>query len=133
MKPNVDRHGTVGLGLGLFVTLALLAPYSDRRELATCAAGYVLFALNYLSIAKLYRSLLLAAVAPSVKQKRLRLIITLGSALKLAGLVGALYVMLVRYALPGLYLAGGSLISLLVLTWILVMRYLRTLNLQQGQ
>ena len=133
MKPNPDRRSIAGLVLGLIASVMLLGPSSDRREMMTFAAGYVLFALNYLSIAKLYSSLLLAAMAPSYRQRRLRWIITFGSGFKLLGLVGALYVMLVLYALPGLYLAAGSLVSLLVLTWILVMRYLRTINVQQGQ
>lgn len=120
----------ISLVMGLLLTLAVFSGFVERRELLALGLGYLIFALNYLLIAKIYMILVLV-FQHGHGTARTRLLVTLGTGIKFVGLIGTLYLLLVHFALPGLYLAAGSLISLFVLTWILVLGYLRTLNLSQ--
>jgi|GEM_PF-5935568 hypothetical protein len=130
MRPSFDVRSYLGLGLGLMGSLGLASSFSDGRELLALAAGYVLFAVNYLLLAKIY-GIVLQAMQLGAGELGKRWLLTLGTLLKFLGLIGALYLLLVHFALSGFYLALGSLISLVVLTWILVSSYLRTISASQ--
>ncbi len=95
-------------------------------EVRSLAAGYVLFALNFLALKSISR-LLVQVAAHGHSSGRTKLWLTLGSMAKFLGLIGALFVLLVILELSGFYVALGSLLSLIVLTGIHGVSYLRGL------
>src|SRR5687768_15186579 len=95
MKPTFDTLSYLVLSLGLLITLVVAALFSQPREMMALASGYILFAVNYVLIAKLYQTLLFIMRFGS-GNSRARLLVTLGSGLKFIGLIGALYFLLVQ-------------------------------------
>ncbi len=126
MKKTLDRSSVIGLVVGLLVAVGLASVLTNPLDVRSLAAGYVLFALNFLALKSISRTLVLIA-AHGHSGKRTKLWLTLGSLAKFIGLIGALFIMLVVLELSGFYVALGSLLSLVVLTGIQVVTYLRSL------
>jgi hypothetical protein len=126
MKKTFDRNSVIGLIVGLAVSVGVASLGTNSHNVKSLAAGYVLFALNFLALKSISRTLVQIA-AHGHSSSRTKLWLTLGSLAKFIGLIGALFVLLVILELSGFYVALGSLLSLLVLTGILAVTYLRGL------
>jgi hypothetical protein len=126
MKKTLDRSSIVGLIVGLLVSVGVASLLAKPLDVRSLAAGYVLFALNFLALKSISRTLVLVA-AQGHSSSRTKLWLTLGSLAKFIGLIGALFIMLVVLKLSGFFVALGSLLSLLVLTGIQIVGYLRSL------
>jgi hypothetical protein len=126
MKRTLDRSSIIGLIVGLLVSVGVASLVAKPLNVKSLAAGYVLFALNFLALKSISRTLVQIA-ASGHSSGRTKLWLTLGSMAKFIGLIGALFVLLVILELSGFYVALGSLLSLLVLTGIQVVSYLRAL------
>ncbi len=126
MKNTLDRASIVGLILGLASALLIAKLWATPPDILSLAAGYVLFALNYLALKGISKTLVQVAVRGH-SSTRAKLWLSLGSLAKFVGLIGALYLLLVVGKLSGFYLAFGSLLSLLVLTGLQVAAYLKSL------
>jgi hypothetical protein len=126
MKKSIDRSSIIGLIIGLLVSVGVASLLVQPLEVRSLAAGYVLFALNFLALKSISR-LLVQVAALGNSAGRTRLWLTLGSMAKFLGLIGALFILLVVLELSGFYVALGSLLSLIVLTGIHGVSYLRGL------
>ncbi len=126
MKNTLDRNSLIGLILGLVGAVLVAQIWADSTAIISLVAGYVLFALNYLALKSISRTLVLVAVQGHTS-RRAKLWLSLGSLAKFISLTGALYLLLVVWKLSGFYLAFGSLLSLLILTGIHVAAYLQSL------
>ncbi len=126
MKRTFDRNSVIGLIIGLVLSAGVASLVAKPWDVKSLAAGYVLFALNFLALKSISRTLVQVA-ANGHSSGRTKLWLTLGSMAKFIGLIGALFVLLVILELSGFYVALGSLLSLLVLTGIQVVGYLRSL------
>lgn len=126
MKKTFDRNSVIGLIVGLLVAVGVASMTTDSHAVKSLAAGYVLFALNFLALKSISRTLVDVA-ANGHSSGRAKLWLTLGSMVKFLGLIGALFVLLVVLELSGFYVALGSLLSLVVVTGIQVVTYLRSL------
>ncbi|HET9238880.1 MAG TPA: hypothetical protein VFO10_16605 [Oligoflexus sp.] len=126
MKKTFDRNSVIGLIVGLLAAVGVASLTTDSHAVKSLAAGYVLFALNFLALKSISRTLVDVA-AHGHSSARAKLWLTLGSMAKFLGLIGALFVLLVVLELSGFYVALGSLLSLIVLTGIQVVTYLRSL------
>lgn len=126
MKKTFDRSSVIGLIVGFLVAVGVASLMTDSHAVKSLAAGYVLFALNFLALKSISRTLVDVA-AHGHSSGRAKLWLTLGSMVKFLGLIGALFVLLVVLELSGFYVALGSLLSLIVLTGIQVVTYLRSL------
>ncbi len=126
MKKTFDRNSVMGLIIGLALSAGIASLVAKPLDVKSLAAGYVLFALNFLALKSISRTLVQVA-ANGHSSGRAKLWLTLGSLAKFIGLIGALFVLLVILELSGFYVALGSLLSLLVLTGIQIVGYLRSL------
>lgn len=126
MKRTLDRTSVLALLLGLIASYAVASYMTDPLSLRSLVAGYVLFALNYLALKSISRTLVLIAMQGTTSS-RAKLWLTVGSMAKFIGLIGALFLLLVTFKLSGFFLAFGSLLSLVVLTGVQVVSYLRGL------
>jgi hypothetical protein len=126
MKKTFDRNSVIGLIVGLLVAVGVASLTTNAYAVKSLAAGYVLFALNFLALKSISRTLVDVA-ANGHSSGRAKLWLTLGSMVKFLGLIGALFVLLVVLELSGFYVALGSLLSLVVVTGIQVVTYLRSL------
>jgi hypothetical protein len=126
MKKTFDRSSVIGLIVGLIVAVGVASLTSNGHAVKSLAAGYVLFAVNFLALKSISRTLVDVA-ARGHSSGRAKLWLTLGSMVKFLGLIGALFVLLVVLELSGFYVALGSLLSLIVLTGTQVVAYLRSL------
>jgi hypothetical protein len=126
MNNTLDRRSVIGLIAGLVVSVAVASLVAQPLDVRSLAAGYGLFALNFLALKSISRTLVLVA-ANGHSSGRAKVWLSLGSAAKFLGLIGALFVMLVILDLSGFYVALGSLLSLLVLTSVQIVSYLRRL------
>jgi len=126
MNKTLDRSSIIGLIVGLLVSGGVASLAAQPLDVRSLAAGYVLFALNFLALKSISRTLVQVA-ANGYSSGRTKLWLMLGSMAKFLGLIGALFVLLVILELSGFYVALGSLLSLLVLTGIQIVSYLRSL------
>jgi len=126
MKKTFDRSSVIGLIVGLLVAVGVASLTTNSHAVRSLAAGYVLFALNFLALKSISRTLVDVA-AHGHSSRRAKLWLTLGSMVKFLGLIGALFVFLVVLELSGFYVALGHFLSLIVLTGIQVVTYLRSL------
>ncbi len=118
-----DKFGLIVLGLVGIILFLLAYSFLAPLDAVAVGAGYLLFSGNYVLIASVMGRLLIYSSG-----KNSRTALTLISGLKFFGLFGLLYFLLVTCDLSGLYLAFGALISLLVLSAVLYVGYLRTLD-----
>ncbi len=112
------------LAAGL-LALLLCAARLESKEGLGLISGYILFALNFLFLMKIYGGLV-TVMQTGKSSARLKTGLLVGSAIKFLGLIAALYALIVLYQLPGLFIAIGSLVSLFLLTTLLVLSYLQT-------
>jgi hypothetical protein len=126
MKKTLDKASIIGLILGLLVSAGVASLIAKPFVVKSLVAGYVLFALNFLALKSISRMLVLVA-AHGHSTGRTKAWLILGSLTKFFGLVAALFILLVVLELSGFYVALGSLLSLVVLTVIHAVSYLKGL------
>ncbi len=124
MTKGIDKKTYLVLAVGLGVLLAIATKLESSTS-AGLVSGYVLFSANFAILAKIYASLV-DIMRGGVASPKLKAGIMLGSALKFVGLIAALYVLIILWKLPGLFIAIGSLISLFLLTVLLLVSYLKS-------
>jgi len=119
---------TLGLlGVGLLVLGAVAFSLAERGVALALLAGYILFSINYILLARISAGLLVISQA-GVPSSRMKAGLLFGTALKFLSLSAALYMLIVYWQLSGIYIAVGSLISLLLLTSLLVVSYMKSLG-----
>jgi hypothetical protein len=130
MYSVIKTHQTLN-ALGLAVGLGLLVLFTKflgfDGDVGAMVAGYLLFGLNYLVLARIYQTLIAVSQGRAIGSRG-RVFLFVATFLKFALLIGALYVFLAKMKLSGFYLAAGSLVSLLVLTVLLMIAYLRAFS-----
>ncbi len=115
------------LAFGLLVLLAIASQFADRNVGLALIAGYCLFSLNYILLARIFAGLVQVSQT-GVTSPRLKTGLFLGTAIKFVGLIAALFALIVWWKLPGLYIAVGSLFSLLLLTSLLLTTYRKSMG-----
>lgn len=130
MTAALNKKTFILLAIGLLLLFAISTRLEDRNTGIALMSGYVLFSLNYIFLSKIYAGLVLVSQTGVTSPAR-KTWLAVGSALKFVGLIGALYALIVLWQLPGLYIAVGSLVSLLLLTSLLVLTYLKSFSSSQ--
>lgn len=115
------------LGLGIAILLGIMSLLEDRKIGLALLAGYILFALNYILLSRIYAGLV-AISQTGVATPRLKTGLLIGTAVKFVGLIAAMYTLIVLWKLPGLYIAMGSLFSLFLLTSLLLSSYMKSIG-----
>ncbi len=115
------------LGMGIAILLAIMSQLSDRNIGLALLAGYILFSLNYILLSRIYAGVV-AISQTGVATPRLKTGLLVGTAVKFAGLIAAMYTLIVLWKLPGLYIAMGSLFSLFLLTSLLLSTYMKSIG-----
>ncbi|SME91241.1 hypothetical protein [Pseudobacteriovorax antillogorgiicola] len=120
-KPILMSLGFVGLVI-LVGGLQFLKPL----EALALMIGFLLFALNIMTMGFLALMTVRASKGQvSRAQKPLALLLGL---FKFAILVLGLYLSLIHYKLPGIYLGCGALLALVVILWNYTTQYLKSMN-----
>ena len=125
MISGLTKKTFLTLSLGVLLLLAVASAFEERNVGIALLAGYVLFSVNYIMLARIYGGLVQVSqtglTSPSLKTWLL-----LSSGIKFLGLIAALYALIVLWKLPGLYIALGSLLSLFLLTGLLLASYMKS-------
>ena len=124
MTPKSHKMTYFALGLGLLLLILVGFQLPDRIQGYALLAGYALFAFNYVILFQIYAAVVRVSQTGETSSK-FKSALALFSFLKFVGLIGALFLLIIVWHLPGLYIAMGSLLSLFVLTALLVTSYLK--------
>ncbi|RYZ59816.1 MAG: hypothetical protein EOP07_02830 [Proteobacteria bacterium] len=131
MVAGLTKKTLLILALGVVILLAVATRFEDRDVGIALIAGYSLFSLNYIILARIYAGLVQVSQT-GVTTPAMKSWLLIGSGIKFLGLIASLYALIVLWKLPGLYIAVGSLLSLILLTSLLVMTYLKSFGSSQA-
>lgn len=114
--------------VGLFLSFASFQLTQTKNALSILL-GYVSFSSNMLIVTWLAQLATIGITGHGYSKKRSALMPLLGG-LKFLALIAILFISIVRYEMPPLYIAGGALVGLITFVWLFAVRYLKDMASQ---